>query len=110
MSNQNLDQLRNAILLKRLQKEIKRKTTQHASTPIMRADRARDLPLSFAQQRLWFLGQLGAAASAAYHLPAGLRLTGRLDVNALRAALDRVVERHEALRTTFENAGGQPVQ
>ena len=67
------------------------------------------LPLSFAQQRLWFLGQLGEAG-AAYHIPVGLRLKGRLDREALVRALDRIVARHEALRTTFAVIDGQPVQ
>ena len=67
------------------------------------------LPLSFAQQRLWFLGQLGEAG-AAYHMPGGLRLKGRLDREALIQALDRIVARHEALRTAFGAIDGQPVQ
>ncbi|WP_186129366.1 non-ribosomal peptide synthetase, partial [Burkholderia gladioli] len=74
--------------------------------------RARDsrLPLSFAQQRLWFLDTLDQAAGAAYHMPAALRLSGQLDPAALRAALDRIVARHEVLRTTIDTVDGQPVQ
>ncbi|WP_460736135.1 amino acid adenylation domain-containing protein, partial [Lysobacter tyrosinilyticus] len=68
------------------------------------------LPLSFAQQRLWFIAQTGAVASSAYHMPGGLRLRGALDLVALQAALDRIVRRHEALRTRFEVIEGQPVQ
>ena len=72
---------------------------------------SRDAPLalSFAQQRLWFLAQLDGV-SQAYHMPLGLRLQGELDREALRWALDRIVARHEALRTTFEMVDGQPVQ
>ena len=58
------------------------------------------LPLSFAQQRLWFLEQL-EGASAAYHIPVRLRLKGALDREALTRALERIVARHEALRTTL---------
>ncbi|HEX2520451.1 MAG TPA: condensation domain-containing protein, partial [Castellaniella sp.] len=67
------------------------------------------LALSFAQQRLWFLAQM-EGVSQAYHIPLGLRLTGALDREALRRALDRLVARHEGLRTTFQQVDGQPVQ
>ncbi|UUQ64831.1 amino acid adenylation domain-containing protein [Pseudomonas fuscovaginae UPB0736] len=70
--------------------------------PIEVVSRAQDLPLSLAQQRLWFLDRLDHAASIAYHLPAALHLRGRLDRKALQRALDRIVARHESLRTTFE--------
>ncbi|MFJ1593059.1 amino acid adenylation domain-containing protein [Kitasatospora albolonga] len=68
-----------------------------------------ELPLSPAQQRLWFLNQLGQG-SAAYHLPFAVRLIGDLDVTALRAALGDVVARHESLRTVFPDDGGRPRQ
>ncbi|MEO8382951.1 MAG: amino acid adenylation domain-containing protein, partial [Acidobacteriota bacterium] len=77
---------------------------------IQRADRNQPLPLSLAQQRLWFLDQLDPAASAAYHMPAALRLLGQLDVAALQATLDRLVARHEGLRTSFVAKGGVPYQ
>jgi amino acid adenylation domain-containing protein len=77
--------------------------------PIEPADRGAPLPLSFAQQRLWFLEQLGGAGGT-WHLRKRLRLTGELDRPALRRALDRIVARHEALRTTFPVAGGHAVQ
>ena len=67
------------------------------------------IPLSFAQQRLWFLEQLGGTG-AAYHVPLRLRLRGALDRAALARALDRIVARHEALRTTFPAVDGEPVQ
>ncbi|WP_247362639.1 condensation domain-containing protein, partial [Ralstonia pseudosolanacearum] len=73
------------------------------------ADRSEPLPLSFAQQRLWFLAQM-EGGSEAYHIPVGLRLKGELDEDALRCALDRIVARHEALRTRFEVQEGQAVQ
>ncbi|MBW8843399.1 MAG: amino acid adenylation domain-containing protein, partial [Burkholderiales bacterium] len=72
--------------------------------------RTEPLPLSFAQQRLWFLAQLDARASAAYLMPGGVRLIGSLDESALRQALDRIVARHEALRTRFVAVEGSAVQ
>ena len=56
------------------------------------------------------LGQYDPAASQAYHMPAGLRLQGNLDKAALKASLDRIVARHEALRTRFVNIDGRPQQ
>ncbi len=67
------------------------------------------LPLSFAQQRLWFLDQL-APGNPAYHIPAALRLSGRLDAGVLEQSLQEIVWRHEALRTTFPAANGEPFQ
>ena len=76
--------------------------------PITVDQRGGPLPLSFAQQRLWFLAQMGA--SEAYHVYYGWRLKGQLDQRALRRALDRILARHEALRTTFIVSEGQPIQ
>ena len=67
------------------------------------------LPLSYAQQRLWFLYQM-EGAGAAYNIPLALRLEGELDVRALEQALSDVVERHEALRTVFPQEEGVPYQ
>jgi len=66
-------------------------------------------PLSFAQQRLWFLDQLEPNRSL-YNVPAAIRLRGRLNVAALQQTLDEVVRRHEILRTTFALMDDQPVQ
>ena len=76
---------------------------------IPRADRSRPLPLSFAQQRLWFLDRL-SPGDAGYNSAVALRLTGRLDRAALSRALDTLVARHEALRTAFEESDGRPTQ
>jgi amino acid adenylation domain-containing protein len=67
------------------------------------------LPLSFAQQRLWFLDQL-EPGSPFYNLPHPVRLKGKLDAAALEASLNHVARRHEALRTTFHEENGKPVQ
>ncbi|HET6978705.1 MAG TPA: amino acid adenylation domain-containing protein [Pyrinomonadaceae bacterium] len=75
-------------------------------TPVTRE---RDLPLSFAQRRMWFLNQL-EPESAYYNVPLALRLTGRLDTDALEKAINEVIRRHEVLRTTFATAAGEPVQ
>jgi amino acid adenylation domain-containing protein len=80
---------------------------------IPRISRTADLPLSFAQERLWFLEQLEPGRPT-YNLPLALRLEGPLDVAALAAAFRGIVQRHEALRTTFPVSGdggdGRPVQ
>ena len=71
--------------------------------PIRRASRAAPLPLSFAQERLWFLDQL-EPGNPAYIIPLLLRMTGRLDTPALERSLNAIVRRHESLRTTFVGA------
>ncbi|MFJ4474305.1 non-ribosomal peptide synthase/polyketide synthase [Streptomyces xanthochromogenes] len=80
-----------------------------APAGIPRADRDRPLPLSFAQQRLWFLDRLHPG-DARYNSAVAVRLTGTLDHRALRRALAEVVARHEALRTTFEESDGRAAQ
>jgi amino acid adenylation domain-containing protein len=77
--------------------------------PIERVDRGGDLPVSFAQRRLWYLEQLGGLGSA-YHMSKRTLLRGTLDPAALRRALDALVARHEPLRTTFAMADGEPTQ
>jgi len=77
--------------------------------PLRPVSRESDLPLSFAQERLWFLDQL-QPDSAAYNMPAAVRLTGRLDVVALATTLQEIVRRHESLRTAFAVRSGGPIQ
>ncbi|WP_137939985.1 non-ribosomal peptide synthetase [Chitinivorax sp. B] len=95
--------------LLRLAQAAKLKRQTHDTAVIPCVPRTGSLPQSFAQQRLWFLGQF-SGISEAYHIPGGLRLRGRLDRDALCRALDRIVARHEALRTTFAVEDGQPIQ
>ncbi|NLU65622.1 hypothetical protein HCA61_25670, partial [Rhodococcus sp. HNM0563] len=72
-------------------------------------DRSQDAPLSFAQQRLWFLHRVGEA-STGYNMVFALKLTGPLDVDALSRAINDVVDRHDVLRTIFEEDEGVPYQ
>ncbi|CAI8734121.1 arthrofactin-type cyclic lipopeptide synthetase C [Pseudomonas chlororaphis] len=82
--------------------------TGHSTLPeILPVSRDEPLPLSFAQQRLWFLAQM-EGANATYNIALGLRLHGRLDVAALQRALARIVERHESLRSRFAVFDDEP--
>jgi amino acid adenylation domain-containing protein len=80
-----------------------------ALPPIEPSSRSGPTPLSFAQQRLWFLAQI-EGVSQAYHIPLNVRLRGELDRPALRRALNRLMARHEALRAAFVAVDGQAVQ
>ena len=71
--------------------------------------RPQRLPLSYAQERLWFLEQMGVSGGA-YTVPVALHLQGTVDVEALRQALLELVRRHESLRTRFDAVAGEPVQ
>ncbi|MGA2411929.1 MAG: amino acid adenylation domain-containing protein, partial [Candidatus Binataceae bacterium] len=77
--------------------------------PIAPVARSGELPLSFAQQRLWFIDQLDPGSSV-YNFPAAVRLKGPLNVVALEQSLNEILKRHEALRTTFSVVDGRPVQ
>jgi amino acid adenylation domain-containing protein len=98
---------RRRLLKMALARDLERKGSE--LPPIGRADRTARLPLSFAQQRLWFMEQLGDVGST-YHIAKRLRLRGQLDRAALGRALDGIVARHEVLRTTFAETGGVPEQ
>ncbi|MEW5861365.1 MAG: amino acid adenylation domain-containing protein [Cyanobacteriota bacterium] len=76
--------------------------------PLVPVAREGKLPLSFAQQRLWFLDQLNPGD--AYNIPAAVRLVGALNIVALEQSFQEMIQRHEALRTTFATVEGQPVQ
>ena len=87
------------------------KKTQGASLDrvIPQRDKSRPLPLSFAQERLWFLDQL-EPNNPLYNISMALRIKGPLNLKALELAFNEVVRRHESLRTTFSNESGQPIQ
>ncbi|GCE27612.1 hypothetical protein KDA_30960 [Dictyobacter alpinus] len=81
-------------------------TSDVQALPIERVAPDRPHPLSFAQQRLWFLDQL-MPGDPAYNMHVGLHLLGSLDRNALERSLNEIVHRHDALRTTFAPDGSQ---
>ncbi|HEV2733653.1 MAG TPA: amino acid adenylation domain-containing protein, partial [Longimicrobiaceae bacterium] len=89
--------------------DARRRAGGTALPPLRRVPRDGPLPPSFAQERLWLLDRM-EPGSAAYNVPAVLRLSGRLDAAALERALSEVVRRHEALRTTLGERDGRPVQ
>ncbi|MGA9773581.1 MAG: amino acid adenylation domain-containing protein [Blastocatellia bacterium] len=86
-----------------------RTSQQLPSPPLVPVSRERAIPLSFAQQRIWFLNHL-EPGSPFYNIPAAVRLEGQLDLSALERTLNEVIRRHEALRTIFKIEDGAPVQ
>src|SRR5215216_32587 len=92
-----------------LAKKLKKEGARNGSPQITRRKELGKAQLSFAQERLWFLDQLDPY-SAAYNIPSTTRLKGFLDLDVLERSLNRIVARHEMLRTTFVAEGGQPVQ
>ncbi len=80
-----------------------------AAPPLLKASSSEAIPLSYAQQRLWLLEQI-AGVSPAYHVSAAVSMKGELVENALRASLDEIVSRHDALRTSFRVVDETPFQ
>lgn len=97
-----------AQLAVQIEREI-RSTKEVEITVISKVPKDRELPLSFAQKRLWFLDQL-EPGSFLYNLPRAVRLSGKLNVEALLKSLNEIVKRHAILRTRFTITNGQPVQ
>jgi amino acid adenylation domain-containing protein len=81
----------------------------NTTNALERVEKPATIPLSFAQQRLWFLAQMETDSST-YNMTEVARLNGKLEIEALRSALEKIVERHEILRTSFTSMGGQPLQ
>ena len=86
-----------------------RDQTGQPAPPIIRVSRDGKLPLSFAQQRLWFLHELEPSSSF-YNVPVAVRLRGHLQIDAMQRTLNEIVRRHESLRTSFPTVDAQPVQ
>lgn len=96
--------------LELLMRRLNQKRGDVSRTKITPQNReSNSLPLSFAQQRLWFLNQL-EPSSLTYNLPTAVNLTGPLIVSAMERSINEIRRRHEALRTTFVVEDGQPVQ
>ncbi|MGD1897772.1 MAG: amino acid adenylation domain-containing protein [Phormidesmis sp.] len=109
-----------AVLTHELNAQLKRRKSEiitflqqskgaQTAPKILPVQRPSNIPLSFAQQRLWFLHQM-QLDSAVYNLPLAIRVGGTLDVQAFTESLNRIVQRHEVLRTQFITVDGQPVQ
>lgn len=89
---------------------ISQQKTADALTNIPKISRSHLLPLSFAQQRLWFVDQFQANSRVAYNIPMALRLSGPLNVTALERVIAEIACRHEALRANFKMVEGTPLQ
>ncbi len=96
-----------ARLAERVARETRRDDGDAAPIPVI--DRGQDLPLSFAQQRLWFLDRW-EGPSATYNMPSAMRFRGVLDAAALERAVAAIIRRHESLRTRFVESDGRAVQ
>ncbi|HKX31380.1 MAG TPA: amino acid adenylation domain-containing protein [Blastocatellia bacterium] len=95
-------------LARRIEDAIKAGETASAP-PLIKAPRDGSIPLSFAQQRMWFIDQL-RPGNALYNISAAVRLQGRLNLDALEMAINEIVRRHEVLRTRIEVEASEPVQ
>jgi len=102
-----LSPAKKALLQQRLSGKFKIET--HSLQSIPRRSNVGPAPVSFAQQRLWFLHQLDPD-SVCYNIPVSVRLTGAIDAVALEQTFNEIVRRHEILRTTFKIVDGKPVQ
>ncbi|QMS92432.1 NcpA [Nostoc edaphicum CCNP1411] len=89
--------------------QLQQQDLELAALPILRRAENAETPLSYAQQRLWFLDQF-EPNSGSYNIPFGLRLVGTLNVVALEQSLIEIIHRHEALRTNFITVDGQATQ
>ncbi|MBD2435190.1 non-ribosomal peptide synthetase [Nostoc sp. FACHB-110] len=89
--------------------QLQQQDSELAAPPIIKRSANAEIPLSFAQQRLWFLDQF-APNSSFYNIPIGLRLVGSVNTSALEQSFQEIIHRHEALRTNFVVVDGQPRQ
>ena len=97
-----------ALLFEKLQQR-KQKETVAQPTITRQSRNGEGIPLSFAQQRLWFLDQY-EPDSPQYNIPYAFRVNGELDLAILQQSIEMIAHRHESLRTTFTSVNGKPVQ
>ena len=95
--------------LARLIETAKNEVNNQLIPPLFVEQQKDIIPLSFAQQRLWFLDQL-SPGNLFYNIPVALRFIGNLDLDALKWSINKLIQRHEILRTVFKNENGIPVQ
>jgi len=94
----------------RLAVQILEQLTGNTKAAVPRSvSRLQNIPLSFAQERLWFFDQL-EPGNPFYNLCGAVRVTGQLNAEALRQSIEKIIERHEVLRTAFAAVEGQPIQ
>lgn len=106
---ENLPPEKRALIALRLKKKSQEAPQNQTIPQIKRKGDADSFPLSFAQQRLWFLDQF-ESNSVVYNMPGAFRLTGVLNLAALEQSFNEIIRRHEVLRTTFSSVNEQPVQ
>ncbi|PSF37372.1 non-ribosomal peptide synthetase [Aphanothece hegewaldii CCALA 016] len=92
-----------------LAQKIEQSQEKEQIAPILPISRQQDLPLSFAQARLWFLAQL-EPNNPFYNIAIPIRIQGSLQVDVLEQSFNKILQRHEILRTTFETRDGKPIQ
>ncbi|MFL9458751.1 condensation domain-containing protein [Tolypothrix bouteillei VB521301_2] len=105
---ENLSPEKRELVLQKLKKQQSSQNDRNP-TPPLTVSREQPLPLSFAQQRLWFLNQL-EGENCVYNVPFFWKLNGCLNITALEQAIQEIVQRHEILRTTFSILNGTPIQ
>ena len=93
-----------------LQSDLERRTPSTNYRTIERRDRHSDIPLSFIQERFWFLHQLQDSDSSAYNTFRAFQLTGKLNIEALERTLTEIIRRHQVLRARFQLVDGIPIQ
>ncbi|RYE39481.1 MAG: hypothetical protein EOP24_44125, partial [Hyphomicrobiales bacterium] len=110
VNSSSLDAIKEELLKVLEEEELNSRASYEEEFGLVPVAREPAMPVSLGQRGLWFLDQLDRHGATAYHIPRRVRLRGKLNLHALERALDRIVARHEALRTHFEVVDGELVQ